>query len=107
MTEKRNGVSNSIAHIMEEFDFEKVYQVMKLVDWHWREEGVPSPKRLRDEAYRLLSDLEAGKSYSLATGGFRASRDEDGMLSLEFVLEEKNSEFTDAMLEEKQRREKV
>ena len=78
--------------IEEKFDWNKVYQTMKLLDWHWQNKGIPSISELKKTAYELLKDAvkyskkPEANSATAGAGGFRATC-ENGDLSLEFILE--------------------
>ena len=83
-----------IDEIMDTFDFEKVYQVMRTMGITWGDEITPSVIEIKKAARRLLKDvfllLESGHVAVVAAsfGGFRAEMDRNtGTISLEFVLE--------------------
>ena len=88
-------IDHMITDIMEDFDFEKVRNVMMYLDWKWDigngEMTVPSIYRLTKQAERLLRDTAKyyGEKdhYTISTGGFTATLDED-TLWLSFGLEE-------------------
>ena len=74
--------------VEENFDWNKVYSVMKLLDWWWHTNNnvsIPSPETIANSAraiaYRSFID---GLSHS--AGGFYTSYDEDG-LNVKFVVE--------------------
>ena len=84
-----------IANIMDQFDFEKVHDVMNYLDWKWAmtKSGVPTVDELKNEAHRILVDACYEKT-NIATGGFRAvyesscPADDDPYIGLEFIVEE-------------------
>lgn len=84
-----------IQNIMEDFDFQKVHNVMKQLDWRWAstKHGVPTIDEMKYEAKRLLIDACVERT-CVATGGFRAVYEEcsqgdpDPYVGLEFILEE-------------------
>jgi hypothetical protein len=90
-----------IAHIMEHFDFDKVQKVMLLTGWKWQHyegtEGymaVPGVDHLRKRTRELLENVcgeEEGATRSSSTGGFIA-RNDNSILSLEFILEDADGE---------------
>lgn len=85
--------SEQIEAILDQFDFYKVHQVMKALNWTWAtsdtEDGIPTIPELRKTARRLLRDVASSLEYSeTGTGGFCAERDEEGCLALSFVVEE-------------------
>lgn len=86
-----------IKYIMDTFGFEKVHNVMSMLDWRWAfaKDGVPSIDELKSEARRLLVSA-CKEETDVSTGGFRAvyektsewEDDDEPYLALEFVLEE-------------------
>ncbi len=77
--------------IEQSFDWNKVYNVMKVLDWHWQIHdelyGIPRTDTIKKTARRLLFHIyEQGKG-STSTGGFSAGM-EDGELWLTFQIEE-------------------
>lgn len=88
-----------VKEIFEGFNFEKVYQTMKALDWVWyfgveadgREKyGIPNIQTLKNSAYRMLKEVyERGKG-SNSTRGFRAGWD-GGELYLTFSIEENSA----------------
>jgi len=82
-----------IDEIMDNFDFKKVEQTMKALDWKWgMADSIPEEYELRREARRLLKDVasenvrESDLRYAVATGGFKATKYFDGGLELEFIV---------------------
>ena len=87
------ATQDRIDEIMDNFDFAKVEQAMKAVNWTWAStDGVPEQYELRREARRLLKDVasknvrESDMRYAVATGGFKATKYFDGELQLDFIL---------------------
>jgi hypothetical protein len=81
-------MTEAIEDLMDCFDFHKVRQAMKALDWRWASLGdVPAISELRKEARRLLrTAAEYPRDYYfVATGGFVA-RKEHGILSLSFEV---------------------
>ena len=84
-----------IQNIMEDFDFQKVHNVMEQLDWKWglTKPGIPTIDEMKCEAKRLLIDACIEKT-CIATGGFRAVYEEcsqgdpDPYIGLEFIIEE-------------------
>lgn len=84
-----------IQDILEDFNFQKVHDVMKQLDWKWAmtKYGVPTLDELKSEAKRLLIDACVEKT-CVATGGFRAvyekgtPDDPEPYIGLEFIIEE-------------------
>ena len=77
-----NDLEYMIRDIMDEFDFDKVYEAMDALDWKWRGQ-TPSIEDLREEAERLLrgaaksrlgdfKDAHHDVAIINATGGFEA-----------------------------------
>lgn len=77
--------------IEENFDFERVYQVMKMLDWHWssseESEGIPSVARIKRRAKEICLEAFSNKFGNCSTGGFYASYG-DGVLILGFHVDE-------------------
>jgi len=46
-----------VDNIMDEFEFERVHEIMKAVNWTWLDDGVPYVSDLRKEARRHLYAL--------------------------------------------------
>ena len=85
-----------IKKILKHFDFDQVHNVMEHLNWGWKDTDgkVPSIDQLKDLAKRLLNGVsEKDEFYSLATGGLKATKYENGTLELEFIV-------TDWMVEE-------
>ena len=84
-----------IQDILEDFNFQKVHDVMKQLDWKWAMTtyGVPTIDELKREAKRLLIDA-CIEHTCVATGGFRAvyeegtPNDPEPYIGLEFIIEE-------------------
>ena len=79
-----------IEEIMDYFNFDRVNKVMVALGWAWSSlNGVPEKAELRQRARELLRSVAKDKhSICHATGGFHASKDEWGNLSLQFVVAE-------------------
>jgi hypothetical protein len=85
-----------IQDILEDFNFQKVHDVMEQLDWKWAmtKYGVPTLDELKSEAKRLLIDA-CIEHTCIATGGFRAvyeagetPDDPETYIALEFIIEE-------------------
>lgn len=91
-----------VIHVLNDFPFEKVHNVMKTIDWKWMNKDgsleVPSVSRMHDCAKKLIKTVISERKDSgylcVGTGGFFAEADEDGV-SLRFVLAESESLFSD------------
>jgi hypothetical protein len=71
------------------FDWKKVYKVMKLLDWVWSmngEMGIPHIDTIKKNA-RGIAYTAFERGTTCTTAGFYASCDEDG-LELKFILED-------------------
>ena len=94
--EEKQLKETTIADVMDGFDFAKVRTVMSAIDWKWAigedEMCVPGMWRIMDRAKKLLEDVMKyygdGQFHAMGSGGFMASLDEDGNLSLQFILAE-------------------
>lgn len=91
------NIQEIIDGIIEDFDFTKVHNVMKYMNWEWCSEGVPSIEKLKEcvielleRAYNGYFERGNGECYYLATGGFEASYmydNNEDCFELKFVLE--------------------
>jgi hypothetical protein len=76
------------------FDWQKVYTVMKALDWCWymKEDtyAIPNINAIQKSARELLFRVYEKGSGSISTGGFTAGY-EDGELWLVFQIEECNT----------------
>ena len=101
MARKKDDMINEVlAH----FDFDKVNQTMKALNWTWRDEGIPTIQQLKESAeYHMNSAIEQVLSeknkeshnvaFISASGGFKASawKTKKGKLEivrLEFIVSE-------------------
>ena len=108
---KEKDIDDMIRDIMNNFDFDKVYDAMDALDWRWRGE-IPSISDLKEEAERLLRGASKSRLNDYkdshhetpiinACGGFeaRAFCDEDKIkivgLELEFILTSWDSSIED------------
>ena len=93
-----------IDYIIRNFDFGKVHEVMKMLNWRWANTAssisVPTIEDMKEMAERILVEAASEKS-TIATGGFRATydnggdpKDSDPYIGLEFIVEECEG-FTD------------
>lgn len=93
MTEKE---FEAIGNIMDNFDFDKVHEVMSLLNWEWAatENGVPTKSELRSEARRLLK-MAINDKTRVSTGGFEVDyiNEGDGFVELKFVVSQWDSEI--------------
>lgn len=78
----------AIEKIMNNFDFERVHNVMLHLNWEWYYEGVPSIKELKRIAKHLLEEVCENKWSSTGTGGFFVYRAAKGILTLHFSIED-------------------
>ena len=88
-----------IEEVMEEFDFEKMFNVMNYLNWEWAtcvENGpsVPTIKEIRKLARSLMKDCikkaqaNEHKLMTISTAGFEVYYNEtDRFLSLKFIVE--------------------
>lgn len=64
---------NQIEYIMNNFDFVRVHKVMEALDWTWASaktrNGIPSVSELREQAERLLTEVENYQFTSFVKGG--------------------------------------
>jgi hypothetical protein len=83
--------NEQIIEIFSEFDWQRVHKTMIALDWIYRSEGVPSIKKIMNTARTLLERVWKNGGYS-ATGGFVASKNENGFLNLKFIVSSIDSE---------------
>lgn len=82
-----------INYIIQGFDFEKVHNVMKFLNWTWWHIGQPpSVDDLKKEATKLLEELYDSEYTYIKTGGFKVTKYEDH-ISLEFIITDYSSEM--------------
>ena len=101
---KYDMVNEVLAH----FDFDKVNQTMKALNWTWRDEGIPTIQQLKESAeermYNAIDQVLSEKNkeshevaWVSATGGFKAMawKTKKGKLArvqLEFIVSEWDAE---------------
>lgn len=103
--EKKEIIEEMVDEVLDEFDFDKVHDIMVQLDWKWyigaeECEKVPSVYSLIKHAKRLLHEVALenfGKTCkgSMSSGGFLAvyeEIDDTRYLELLFVLEQSMSE---------------
>jgi hypothetical protein len=88
-----------ISIIIENFRFNRVQLAMQALHWKWastpedwiksKEESLvePSIERMQATARQLLRHISTSNNVVAATGGFHATRYDDGCLELFFVVE--------------------
>lgn len=62
----------AIKTILDEFDFNKVHNIMVGLNWRWEHIGIPCVQDLVDCAEKLLNDLLPGVCSDTRQGGFHA-----------------------------------
>ena len=73
---KSEVMNKQIDEIMDWFDFDKVHEVMTLLNWEWASaKGIPSIQEIRAGARARLR--EAADRGFCSTGGFTAQRVDD------------------------------
>lgn len=100
MIELKESDLYRINHIMENYDFEKVHNCMKKIDWVWAivksADGIPNIEELKKTAKRLLTEAlikgKQNKFSRIGTGGFQATYEND-VLELSFILTEWDDVF--------------
>ena len=92
---------DSIDHIMDHFDFEKVHKAMVALNWKWgcmdsETLQVPEVADLKKAARRMLREaiLRPEPDYTVATGGFHIQKLDGEELKLSFQLEEWCADLT-------------
>ena len=105
--ELKNFHRDLIDDVMDNFDFEKVAEAMKALDWKWAtDEGtfeVPDTITLRRKARKMLKEVITdsiekydGGGLTIGTGGFQVYYNEnEKYLELKFVLTDWNAYVDD------------
>ena len=78
-----------IDEILDQFDFQKVKEVMDALNWTWAlgtKAHVPDIPELRKKARKLLWDLVRSNSVMIKAGGFVVEKDYEGTLELRFEI---------------------
>ena len=78
-----------IDEILDQFDFQKVKEVMDALNWTWgigTESHVPDIPELRKQAREMLWDVIRSKGRMTKTGGFVAEKEDDDTLELRFEV---------------------
>jgi len=83
------SIKKQIKEIIKQFNFVKVANVMKYLDWGWAScsDNVPKVEELKTYAEESLWRVAKDKS-GFSSGGFRFSIDSDNCLSMEFIITE-------------------
>ena len=64
-------IEKQIEEVMDEFDFRKVAEYMKSVEWVWHStDGVPSESDLRKSVRKTMRDLSNKGEHGYYSGGF-------------------------------------
>ena len=96
--QQRNNMINEdkINYVMDQFDFERVHKAMEALDWKTyssidNECNIPNVFQLRQNARALLRQIMKEGIYGLATGGFYATYNNEGVLELSFCIDKVNT----------------
>ena len=83
----KNKYIKQIDHIIQEFDFKRVYKMMKAVNWKYSNPaGVPSIDRIKGVARSMLETCVRDNNLFASTGGFTAIK-RRGKLDLVFGVD--------------------
>ena len=101
-------VNKMIEEIIENFDFDKCYRVMEVLNWKWVVVGVPTVEIIKERARRRLDDVvemindktekkRSGVDYFVSSGGLKATGwinryGQIEALRLEFILTDWDSD---------------
>ena len=86
--------AKKVDEVLDDFDFQKVYQVMELLDWKWIDKW-PTMRQLIKKAEELLYDvLNNDDLISTSSGGFMAGIDNEE-LYLYFIVEKSSTFLND------------
>jgi hypothetical protein len=79
--------------IIKEFDFNKVHEVMRFLNWHWASGGlhIPEIEEMKSFCFDLFDDalreyLEFKKAVTVSCGGFDITILDDETIYLAFVV---------------------
>jgi hypothetical protein len=83
-----------VDELLDQFDFEKVKEVMDALDWKWgmarwgtgTEALVPDIPELRKQAREMLWELIRSKNRMIKMGGLVVEKDDDDTLELRFEV---------------------
>lgn len=97
------NIQEIIDGIIEDFDFDRVHDVMEYMDWEWRGKGVPSVEKLKNESLNLLQQVYIhyltqtnNEPHSIQMGRLEAyyeNIDGEDCFELKFVLESVNNYY--------------
>jgi len=82
-------MENNIEKIINEFDFEKVHDVMTYLNWTWGD-NIPTTEEMKIQALGLLNDVKPinkNRYSSSYTGGFKATYVGNNKFNLTFIVE--------------------
>ena len=70
-------VTKVLDYVFDNFDFEKVKDVMDLLQWTWGAHGVPTIDEIKNQVAKMMYECAMAKEdeYIIATGGFRVEKD--------------------------------
>jgi hypothetical protein len=93
---------DSIDHIMDNFDFERVHKAMAALDWKWgnfidsESYRIPDLCELRQAARMMLREavLRPETGYTTTCGGFCVQKIDGEELRLSFVLDAWSADLT-------------
>jgi hypothetical protein len=88
-------IRDNFSEALERFDFSKVYNVMKYLDWTWCGEKTP-PYLIQmiatvKELFRIAMEDFNGSERWVSTGGFTVNISEKGRVTIQFIVEESYS----------------
>ena len=80
--------TETIDHILDDFDFEKLHSCMKAMRWSW-DASIPTAEMLKDQGRVLLETLSSEPdTIEIEVGGLRASRQVvEGLEELKLAFE--------------------
>src|SRR6056297_2909711 len=82
--------------IIQWYDFDKVKKTMDALEWEWNKVGIPSTAQIVEKARSLCEEVYRKRGARIGTGGFKAYYDaEEDIMSLEFTVEDWNTEYFD------------
>ncbi len=84
--------NKAVVEAVEQFDFQKVFNYMKSVNWFWAtisdDNYIPSPKMLKSEVVKLFDQIWKEDKTGVSTGGFHCGIENDDIIFITFTCEE-------------------
>ena len=93
------NIEKNYQQALEQFDFQKVYNVMEFLQWHWyNKKSIPAITELKKQVDYLYKEcLKSLKDENrdcaiVSTGGFEVTVYKAGTVYIKFIVEQSYSE---------------